>query len=121
MSDPLEALRELFEGWRADAERFREYGAERLARACEKHADELEARVTEWGLQLLTLEEAAEETGLAYDTVGRKVRDGEIPNAGEKGAPRIRRADLYPWLDAPEPRLETDAVDALAARIMGGR
>ena len=46
------------------------------------------------GEQLLTLVEAAAESGFSADHLGRLVRDGTIPNAGRPKAPRIRRRDL---------------------------
>ncbi len=42
----------------------------------------------------MTVAEAALESGLSEDHLRHGVADGKIPNAGRKGAPRIRRADL---------------------------
>lgn len=42
----------------------------------------------------LTLQESVEESGYSYSTLQRKVASGEIPNAGTKGAPRIKRKHL---------------------------
>jgi hypothetical protein len=106
--DSLNPLRELVSSWRTDAARLREYGAEGQARACEKHAEALEDRMREWELQLLTLGEASEETGLSYDTVQRKVAAGDWPNRGVKGSPRVRRCDLYPGVPGPELEPTTD-------------
>jgi hypothetical protein len=38
--------------------------------------------------------EAAAESGYAADTLGRLVREGQIPNAGRLNAPKIRRRDI---------------------------
>jgi hypothetical protein len=46
------------------------------------------------GEQLLTLVEAAEESGYSAEHLGRLVRDGGIPNSGRPKAPKIRRRDL---------------------------
>lgn len=119
--DPLTDLRALAETWQGEADLLRRRGAPRQADALESAAEELEDRLREWSLELLSLEEAAREAGLAYDTVQRKVADGELPNAGEKGAPRVRRADLHPWLDAPTPQLHGDPVDELAERTLRAR
>lgn len=116
----MDPLVELADRWRADAERFRSYGAERLATACEKHAEELEEQLREWSLELLTLKEAARETGLKYDTIQRKV-GSELPNAGKKGSPRVRRADLHEFLDPPEPRLHEDPVEDLVETTLRAR
>ncbi len=48
---------------------------------------------------LYTLKEAAVRCNLSRDHIGRLVSQGKIPNAGRKGAPRIRGADL------PNPKL----------------
>jgi hypothetical protein len=42
----------------------------------------------------LSLGEAAAETGYSADHLGRLVRQGRIPNAGRKNAPRVLRSDL---------------------------
>lgn len=101
--------------WRSDAEVLRRRGAPALAEALESAADEAETWWREWRLELLTLQEAAGETGLAYDTAQRKVASGEWPNRGSKGRPRVYRADVQPGLTLPpEPRGPDDPVDALA-------
>ncbi len=43
---------------------------------------------------LLTLTEAARESGYSADHLGRLVKAGAIPNSGRTNAPRIRRKDL---------------------------
>lgn len=118
--DPLTGLRALADRWRKDADLLRRRGAPRQADALESAAEELSERLREWSLELLTLEQAAAEAGLSYDTVQRKV-GGELPNAGEKGRPRVRRCDLHPWLEAPEPRRHEDPVDDLAERVLRSR
>jgi len=42
----------------------------------------------------LTLTTASTLSGYSVDHLSRLLRDGTIPNAGRKGSPRIRRADL---------------------------
>lgn len=44
--------------------------------------------------ELLTLAQAAVRSELSEDHLGRLIREGKIPNAGRRGAPRIRAADL---------------------------
>jgi hypothetical protein len=80
--------------WRALAETLRAHAAEGAALAYERTADELDAALRLQADELLTLEEASAESGLTADHLGREVRNARIPNAGRKGAPRIRRADL---------------------------
>lgn len=110
----------LVEGWRSEAEILRRRGAPRQAEALESAAEDLEDRIREWRLELLTLEEASAETGLAYDTLQRKV-GSEIRNAGEKGSPRVRRCDLHTWLDAPGPESASDPVESLARDALTSR
>ena len=108
----LRPLHELCAEWRRDADRFRTLGQEPAALMSEAHAEELETQVREWELAALTLEEASRETGLAYDTVQRKVSSGEWRNVGQKGAPRVRRCDVYPGLrGTPRPVREDGAPD----------
>ena len=57
--------------------------------------------------QLLTLVEAAEESGFSADHLGRLVRSGSLPNAGRPNAPRIRRRDLP---RKPLPASTSDAI-----------
>lgn len=87
-------LSELSSRWRASASELRRYGAEEQATALEACAAELELAEREYWFEELTLEQAAEELGVSYDTVGRRVARGDIPNAGKKNRPRVRRTDL---------------------------
>jgi hypothetical protein len=88
------AARALSDRWRADAARLRELGYEDAARHSEKYADELDAFVAEWELEELDLETAAAESGYSYSALQKRVRRGDIANAGSSGRPRIRRRDL---------------------------
>ncbi len=54
---------------------------------------------------MLTLTEAAEESGFSADHLGRLVHDGKIPNAGRPGAPRISRRHLPRKTGAAKSRL----------------
>lgn len=80
--------------WRAHAAELRRYGAELQAHVLEAVADELEDALQGEADALLTLEQAAEESGYSADHLGREVREGRIPNAGRRHAPRLRRGDL---------------------------
>ena len=44
--------------------------------------------------QCLSLSQAAIRTGYSPDHIGRLVRQGRVPNAGRKNAPRVRLQDL---------------------------
>jgi hypothetical protein len=99
--------KDLPDRWREMAEEQREFGAEAQARTLEWSAANLEVAWREWELEELTLQEAAEESGYSEDHLGRLIRDGSIPNAGQPYAPRILRRDLpkKPGRDGqPHPR-----------------
>lgn len=77
----------------ADCVRSR-FDDDRLAALCETHAREVRECIDEWLNEPLTLQQAAVESGYSADRLGRLVRDGTLPNAGERGSPRIRRRNL---------------------------
>lgn len=112
----LQPLQDLAAQWRTEAGLFHRRGLEDAARLVESYADDLERRIREWGLEALTLEEAAVETGLAYDTLQKKVSRGSLPNVGARRAPRVRRCDLF---GTPRPRLVED--ESLAETILRRR
>jgi len=79
--------------WRTRAEQLRPY-APVAAQAFDEAAAELERELAEAGAETLTLRQAAEASGYSAEYLRRRVRSGEIPNAGRPHSPRIRRADL---------------------------
>ena len=68
--------------------------AEQAATAWDRAAIEVEAALHAHGLETLTLLDSALESGYSSDHLGRMIREGKIPNAGRRGAPRIARQDL---------------------------
>jgi hypothetical protein len=56
--------------------------------------NEVAATLEAHKLELLTYAEAAEESGYSYSAIEKSVRNGDIPNYGSKGKPRVRRGDL---------------------------
>ena len=81
---------------RDDAEHYRKVHAHvDGAVICTDLADRIESITEQWWIEELTLQQAADERGLSYDTVQRKVSNAELPNVGRKHAPRVRRCDLY--------------------------
>lgn len=119
--DPLATAGALANEWEREAQTLRRRGLEREAQMAESYAADLRERFEAWGLEALDLSEAAAEAGLAYDTVQRKVASGELPNVGKKGRPRVRRADLHPWIEAPVPSELRDPVAELADETLAGR
>lgn len=89
-------LEEIVAELHADAERYERDGANvDGAKLCRRIAERLDVVRREWWTQSLTLEEAATERGVSYATLQRKVAAGDLPNAGRRGAPRVRRCDLF--------------------------
>lgn len=91
----MEKLFELATAWKEEAIRLRDrYADERGARILTVAADELTGVLSDIDSQLLNLEQAAAVSGYSADHLGRLIRQGKIPNAGRKNAPKVRRADL---------------------------
>ena len=80
--------------WEADAEVLERRGDPRGATLCRQCAVELREAIRAEGNSSLTLSEAARESGYSEDHLRHGVASGKIPNAGKRGAPRIRRIDL---------------------------
>jgi hypothetical protein len=79
-------------------------------------------RVREAALaEALSLTEAAERTGYSAQHLGRLVRQGRLPNAGRKNAPRIRLSDLTlevkPKLAGRSVRMYDPLSDARSLRV----
>jgi hypothetical protein len=85
---------ELSATWRSRAAELRRYGAEPQAVTLEAAAAELDASLRQAACTPLTLAEAAEESGYAPRTLRQMVSEGTLPNAGQRGRPRILRRDL---------------------------
>jgi hypothetical protein len=89
-----DSLRALSRVWRDRAETLRRYGSDASAATLEACADDLDEALRGLDETLLTLEQAAAESGYSAEHLGRLVREGKVRNAGRKGAPRIARQDL---------------------------
>ena len=84
---------ELAAKWRDEADAYARDGVA-VHGLLGRVADELEARAEDYVVEVLTLEQAAEESGYSYSHLQRLVSTGEIPNLGKPGSPRVRRAAL---------------------------
>jgi hypothetical protein len=82
-----------------------------VANAWEDAASELQAHLRDTGMELLTLQAAARETGYSADHLGRLIRAGKLENHGREHAPKVRRGDL-PRKAAKEVRLALQPVGA---------
>ena len=80
--------------WRTRAKEMRDLDAKAQAVTLEHCAEELEDALRDLEAVSLNLQQAAEESGYSADHLGRLVREGRIPNAGQGGSPKILRRDL---------------------------
>ncbi len=111
-------LSDLLARWTGDEARFRDYGQDEVADVIARCRSDLAEYAREWQLEALTLEEAAAFSGLARGTLSNKIARGELPNAGSKGRPRVRRGDLP--MKPPGSPGRGEAID-LADRILRSR
>ena len=84
---------DLVQKWQQEAAQYDRDG-QPGARLLQRVADELEAALRAASDDVLTLGEAAKESGYSADHLRREIRVGNVPNAGRRNAPRIRRGDL---------------------------
>ncbi len=87
-------LRDLAQRWHAEADTLGQWGDERGAAILRRAATELSAAASDYEDEPLTIPQAHEESGYSCDHLRALVASGEIPNAGRKGKPMIRRRDL---------------------------
>jgi len=86
--------KDLLVDWRSEADRMALRGLRESVDLMRSMADQLEAVLGHQHSEILTLGEAARESGYSADHLGRMIREGTIPNAGRPRAPRIRRSDV---------------------------
>lgn len=91
----LDRLHDLATEWRERAETLRSFGAADQAAAVERCAEQLEERLGEWWTEPLSIEEAAEDLGVSYDAVQKRLRRRAYSNVGRAGSPAVRRCDLH--------------------------
>lgn len=93
MKTAAPAVRELPDLFRAKADDLEPY-SRGGAVAWRAAAAAVEAALVAQDGELLTLEQAAKESGLSSDHLRHLIAGGTIPNAGVKGRPRLLRAHL---------------------------
>lgn len=114
------SARRLIEVWRSRAKDLEVY-APSASRAFETAALELEQAIREADLEPLKLREAARESGYDEDHLGELVREGKIPNAGRKNAPRILRRDLPRKPGSGAPAGDRASFAAIVREVSGTR
>jgi len=85
---------DLLQLWQQRAEYLHQYGDPNSARLWHTARIELERALEAFGAEALTLADAAKVSGYSPDYIRQQIAAGDLPNAGRKNAPRIRRADL---------------------------
>lgn len=94
MLEPIGAtVAQLPSVWRSQADALERF-APAAATAFRDAAVALEAALRSDADETLTLAEAALASGFSTDHLRHEIAAGRIPQAGKKGAPRVRRADL---------------------------
>jgi len=89
---PLDALRVK---WRARRDEFARFqAAVNGATLCDELLADLDNALLEHEDEVLTLRDAAAVSGYTVDHLARLIRQGKLPNAGRKRAPRVRRRDV---------------------------
>jgi hypothetical protein len=88
------AVNELAYHWKERARDLRAFAAEQQATVFDYCRKQLEAALEERANEVLSLRQAANESGYSPDHLGRLLRDGTIQNAGRKYSPKVRRCDL---------------------------
>lgn len=88
-------LRKALDTLRSKAAELREsFGDGARARALEWAACQIEEAIRDSEDAILSLAEASLRSGYSPDHIARLIREGKIPNAGRRGAPRVRAGDL---------------------------
>ena len=91
----LSVLERLAAAWREEAAGLRRrYGMRQLASLCEAHAAELEEALGRADGRLLTLREAAAESGYSVAHLRVLLASGALMQAGRRGAPRVLSSEL---------------------------
>ena len=94
--EPASSIRpaDLLRVWNERADFLHQYGDPNSARIWRTAAVELERALEAFGAETLTVDEAAKVTGYTPDYIRKQIAAGDLPNAGRKNAPRVRRGDL---------------------------
>ena len=99
--------------WLSDADVLEGALDERGAALYRRHAAELQEALRQAADEVLTLTQASSESGYSESRLRHLIADGSLPQAGERGRPRVRRGDLPQKPQKPDaPRCELDGAAA---------
>ncbi len=90
----MRALDSLAGRWLSTADTLEGAFDERGAALYRHFAAELKEALRETADEVLTLSEAASESGYSTSRLRHMLASGDLPQAGVKGKPRVRRGDL---------------------------
>ena len=90
----MNTLESLSERWLADAGVLEGAFDKRGASLFRLHASQLKEALRESADEVLTLSEASAESGYSESRLRHLIAAGDLPQAGERGRPRVRRGDL---------------------------
>lgn len=96
-ADLVGTFRDRADAWRAEALRFEQHQCVEVAATLRRAAEELEEDIREWGDKLLTVGQAAAESGYSAEYLRRLVREGKLRvdrQQGSKNRIRVWRRDL---------------------------
>lgn len=106
---PLDELRTK---WRARRDEFARFqAAVNGATLCDELLADLDSVLLKQADEVLTLRDAAAVSGYTVDHLARLIRQGKIPNAGRRQAPRVRRRDVPLKANTSRPS-DTDSYNA---------
>ena len=90
----MTAMKDLVARWRSEAETVERCGQEPTGKLIRRLSAEVEEALRDDQNETLTLAEAALESGYSVEHLRKMVAAETVPNAGERGRPRIRRIDI---------------------------
>ena len=97
VATPRCPFKHLSDSWRTKARELRTLEAHGQAAALELAAKELDAEIRRSESELLTIREAAAESGYSKEHLRRLAREGDLPverNGGNKSKIKVRRGNL---------------------------
>ena len=112
-------LEQLRSDWEAAAAAAEKIGDTRGATIYRALLLDVTQRAESAGDELLDLEAAARESGYSRQRIRKLIASGELPNAGRKGAPAVRRRDLPRKPGAKQRPAGSLNAAADAARLLG--
>lgn len=112
----VQPLLDHLDSMEAEVRTLREWGATAQAETLETACRLFHKAITDWLDEPLTITEADKECFWWKDsTIAKRIRSGQIPNAGVPTAPLVRRRDLFAITDA-----HSAEVDEWAEELVNG-